>query len=466
MRRLPVFISIVAFLYVAIRVFTVALTHDEGWTYFEYVQYSVYKIVSGFSPRANNHILNTLLTKFCCLFSEHQFALRLPNLLAFALYLYAANKIAGILFKKPLLRTALVVCLITNYILLEFFGLCRGYGLGIGCMLYAIYQLLQYSYQPGNKKHLHYTLLFAIAATYANFAILNATVGIFLCAAWIHYRHEQKFIHAIKLPVLYGLVLLSLCAYPIWHLMQAHELYYGGNNFIDDTLSSMLIEYIGHGPFTTNKDISIILLIASLSIAALYTTIRTIKTKNITYALPVTILLIAIILAHVQFYLLHSLLPVSRTALYLYPLMMLTLFCAIALLYEHYRGVSMSLGCLLAAFNICICAPNLNFNHTREWWTDTYNREVLQYIDRDKAIHLVKLWGFFPTSNSLNYYIGREYNDKIDKMPCCITDYKEALQGDYDYLYLRDVDDMSTHPEYKRIQGYHDGAFVLYKKER
>jgi hypothetical protein len=250
--------------------------------------------------------------------------------------------------------------------------------------------------------------------------------------------------------------------------MQAHELYFGGsNNFIDDTLSSMLIEYIGHGLFTSNKAISIILLLTALGIAALYTIIRVIssKTSNI-LVLPATILVTAIILVHIQFYLFNSLLPVSRTALYLYPLMMLTIFCAVALLYEQHKRIGIAFGCLLAVFNIYVCAPNLNFYKTREWWDEANCREVLQYIDNDSGTRKIKLWGFYTSTNTFNYYIGREYTNTMGKMPCCITDYNEALQGDYDYLYLHDTDDMSAHPEYKRVQTYHDGAFILYKKER
>lgn len=457
-----------AFLYVAIRVFTVDITYDEAWTYFEYVQYPVYQIVSGYSPRANNHILNTLLTKLCCIVSTHQFALRLPNLLAFMLYLYSINKIADLLFNKSLLKIALVICVISNYTLLEFFGLCRGYGLGISCLMFAIYQLLQYP-NNHNNRHLHYALLFSIAATYANFSLLFATSGIFTCVIYISYRFKKTLWYSLKLLALYASILFILCAYPIWCLINADELYYGGkDNFINDTLSSLLVEYIGYNFYHAGKYVSIIVLSALLTISAACSFIGVSKKKSnaLVSVIPAIVLLIAILFTNLAFYIANSLLPISRTALYLYPLIILTAFSAIALLHQKHSVVATVLTCTWGLFNLFVCIPNLNFHQTREWWDEAYCSKVLQYISNDSKEKTITLWAFFPTTNTFNYYIEHRYADKMQQMPCCIKDYREAIVGNYDYLYLRNTDDVSAYHQYTPVQTYHDGAFILYKKQR
>ena len=70
-----------------------SLTHDEALTFARYVPYPIWQIVKYDMPHLdpNNHILNTLLTKLSTsVFGTQEWALRLPNSLAFLVYLLIA----------------------------------------------------------------------------------------------------------------------------------------------------------------------------------------------------------------------------------------------------------------------------------------------------------------------------------------------------------------------------------------
>src|SRR3569833_438230 len=106
MRYLFWLISLVTFTYVLIRSFTVTITSDEVWTLNGFAETPLWKIVTSKSPAANNHILNTILTKVCARFSTSEFSLRLPNIHALILNQNSCYKITGLLSKNRFIQLA------------------------------------------------------------------------------------------------------------------------------------------------------------------------------------------------------------------------------------------------------------------------------------------------------------------------------------------------------------------------
>ena len=75
------------FLVVLYKVLHVPVTIDELPAVFHYSKFNVWEIMMYPDHIPNNHILNTLLVKgSMLLFGQEQWAVRLPNLLAFLLY--------------------------------------------------------------------------------------------------------------------------------------------------------------------------------------------------------------------------------------------------------------------------------------------------------------------------------------------------------------------------------------------
>src|SRR6476620_1519387 len=86
--------------FVAARASLASVVHDEALTYFVFIKRSVRDIVIFHAPGSldNNHMLLTLLAKLSVsLFGLHEFTLRLPSVLAYALYLAS---LCGILRKN------------------------------------------------------------------------------------------------------------------------------------------------------------------------------------------------------------------------------------------------------------------------------------------------------------------------------------------------------------------------------
>jgi hypothetical protein len=120
---------------------------DEIFTYFTYVQSGSFQ--PGYAHiDANNHLLNSLVTRLSFLvFGDELWSLRLPNVLAFVLYAYSANKIR-LSFSDKAVGNAFAAAIFASWYVLSFFSLSRGYGLSLALLLYACYQLITVTQTP------------------------------------------------------------------------------------------------------------------------------------------------------------------------------------------------------------------------------------------------------------------------------------------------------------------------------
>ena len=88
--RIVLFIVIKYLIYNSkIRAVVLGITYDEAWTINDFVHQRVINILNYTPCDANNHILNTLAIKLVYfLTGASTFTTRLPNVLAFIVYLY------------------------------------------------------------------------------------------------------------------------------------------------------------------------------------------------------------------------------------------------------------------------------------------------------------------------------------------------------------------------------------------
>jgi len=136
-------LSTVVFVLIILRAFFIPFSHDEAATFFFYVQ------TNDFLPYqahvyTNNHILNSALATLCYhIAGSHRFVLRLPNVLSFVLLcvgIFKHFKYLKTLYSKIILITFFMLTL--NF--LDFFELCRGYGLSFGFIVLGLAYLMDY----------------------------------------------------------------------------------------------------------------------------------------------------------------------------------------------------------------------------------------------------------------------------------------------------------------------------------
>jgi len=117
-------LGLIAWVMVVLKAALVPITIDEASTYLDFVQSR--RFLPGLSKwEANNHLLNSFLTILSsALFGNKPFALRLPNVLMFGVFIFQAN----IFIQRTLqhFKSALTLSLLLFFspLIIEFFSLC------------------------------------------------------------------------------------------------------------------------------------------------------------------------------------------------------------------------------------------------------------------------------------------------------------------------------------------------------
>jgi hypothetical protein len=309
-----------AWIYVTARALHVAFTTDEAGTY---------GIIHGdttLADSANNQWLNTLLMKASqAAFGQSEWALRLPNVMAFGLYGGAGLAIVRGL--RPTARVVGLVVLLSDPFMLEFFGLARGYGLSLAFAAAAIACLvvIRQNTSPG----LEVVRLAAVGAAgtlafYANFASLNfvlAVIGTALVSLAIRAsRREVALSRRDRLSAIGALCLIAGALAPgvvqVEHLQTVGQLYYGsGHGFVAATIGS-LVETWGYnyqfiGPAELDWAVAAVAVLAVLYAAARLAATR--RWAKLQCAALVAVLAVAATL--VEATALGTLYPTDRTAL-------------------------------------------------------------------------------------------------------------------------------------------------------
>lgn len=434
-------VSIMLLVLNLLRVYKVSITHDEAYSYFFYITESYTEIISSTYATANNHILNSILSRFSITtFSDNLFFLRLPNVVAHAGYLLASFLLSIHLFRKKLWWSIIIFLLLQlNPFLFEFWGLARGYGLSIAFMLASIYQLLLYI--DGNKTgNLLFALLLLSLSVFSNFVLLNYAVG-FVCVLFIYWYSIYKQTKILKQVLLLvgSLILLSVLIWqPLESLINRNELYYGGEGgFVVDTVGSLI-----SNTFFTN-DINSLITITSWIMVALAVLVvsshtrKTIKNRKVTTGFVLSLLLLIPALSVIaQHYFLGSKFLINRTTLFFYPLIVLAFVYTLYDVHKKYRVTAKAIVFVIASLVMFNFVSNYNTKSSRSWYYDQHSQWVLQRIVNDNVdegkIVLYLDWWFTP---SMKYNIMQEYPEQF----AVLEGYNEVLYNseEYDYYLVR-----------------------------
>lgn len=431
-------LSFIPFISVVYKAAVVSITHDEALTISRYLHLPVSNIVSnnidGVLP--NNHILNTLATKLSSnLLGFSEIALRLPNVLSFVVYLFAAF-ILGKYLKSNWSKVLLWALLIYFPYLLDFYSLCRGYGMSIAFMMLSLAYFIKYRNDEKNK-HLHQSMCFGLLSVFANFSqayFLLPLVLVSLFIAIVEKKHKQLYI------TLAWSLLVALLAYvPLSVLINNGTLFGAGSDFWNNTFRSLLIGWLNiyHMQnenlfFAFQWFLTIVLVITTL--ATLYNAFKrrflNLSQQQIIVAIP----FISILIQWLGNVLFDRHLLSFRVALFLVPLVITGLVFS----FNHFfksKQATKCLGLTLSTLVIGLFFLQVNYKGVLEWEYDQNSKIAFKLVQAEAAtkqsnkkttigIH----WLFEP---SLNYYIKQDGKDLIEPV------HRWGFKGfDKDYYYV------------------------------
>ena len=438
-----------AFSYVIIRGFTVGITHDEALTY---------KIINGdevLKGTANHHWLNTQLSTLSTyLFGAKEFALRLPNILSFGIFWFFLFRIAQAFLKSSATRIALLLFLCGNPFILDFFSLCRGYGLSIAFVTASLYYLFRIVYLKGDSRAGHYLLGtgFSILAVSANLNTLNyflvAQALMFL--SLLVFKPKNRILLLGVLIILSGITLYFSLNH-LFFLKGKDELYFGTNN-IHTTIDNLICSAFYDRDGFENGLVLRYLFYGSM----LFTAFSIIRKKYLftpgTFAFTVLIGIFAALIAeHLLF---QSLYPINRSSLYLYPIILLAFLLNIQELKVRLLRISMvacSIGYLLLIFF------TYNLEKTITWWEDQHVKEAMLLIRndiKDESVHTIECsWIYEPV---INYY-HLEYQVPVHEV------FRDGIKYEAEYLLIQN--EWEAHKNYRTLFANRYSDLVVYKRK-
>lgn len=414
---------LLAFSYIFIRGFILGITHDEALTY---------KIIQGdeiLKGTANHHWLNTQLSSLSSfLFGAKEFALRLPNVLSFAVFWFFLYRIAKTFLNSSATQIACLLLLCGNPFILDFFSLCRGYGLSIAFVTASLFYLFRIVELKADSKLIHYYLAtaFCILALSANLNTLNYFLiaqGLTLLSA-IVFKLKNRVILLVSLVILSGIAFyFSLDR--LFFLKDQNELYFGTGN-----LNSSIDNLIYSGFYSRDGFVEAIILRYLLYALLLFAGFLAVRKKQLFSPGSISLIILASVFVALvaENFLFEALYPINRSSLYLYPIILLALLLNIDGLKSKTVRVSIFLcSWIFIAFNL----SSYNFSETMTWREDKSIKEAMLLIKediQDDSIHTAECtWIYEPM---INYY-RVEYQVPIQEV------FRDGIKYESDYLLIQ-----------------------------
>lgn len=454
----------------------IPVTHDEVPTPTHYVHFRIWEIMMYPDNSPNNHILNTLLTKFAMyLFGNGQWAVRLPNILSFGVYFYAAYQISKTLFSKDyILFFGCLAAFLCNPFLLDFFSVCRGYGLSNALLLCSVLFCLK-GYLNQKEQAIWWSLVFAVLASYANFTLLVFWSAVNIMAFLFFVNQYQKNKSFLTLFYKTGLIAIGCIAYaaliyvPI-HKMQSTDQFapWQSNGFFQDTIVSLV-----HNTMYGSKMIDLpsdyvavvavlIFFISGILLLDFWWNKGWGSVSKTPMFIAFMILALTVSVNILQTVILQTPNLTSRTALLFYPLFTFLIIAGLFHLANRRLLAARTLSGMIIVLGIWHLARTVSFDRVREWWFDANTFQVLQAIEteaskRQSQIYLKTNWIFYP---SLDFYVLTGQAPYLK-----LGDYYKDIDSlnYYDYYYIFDSDYPLLKNQYKIDEKYDGGSRLLLK---
>jgi hypothetical protein len=382
-------LAIALFAYVAVRAFTVSFTYDESFSYVHHVRQDILFLDAFDEMGANHHMLNVWgMWASRKLFGDTEAALRLPSLLAFALYLFASARIA-LLTTGSMLAMGSFLLLVLHPYLLDFFMLARGYALAHAFLMVAAWQSLVHL-RNGSLRN------FGVACAGAALSVFSlVSMFSFLLAfatfwgLWL-LRRNLRGEHMVR----HWLILLTAVALPVavmlpvaLGLRSGGSLYYGCDTFWDCTMRTIAeqLAYGAEGSGSPLHGLTLYLVAAGVVlIAAIIRAGRKVQhARSGGFLFATTTLLLVLLSMFLQKQFLDVQLPLTRTGLYLLPLCALAVVTGLHAWHDRgrYAGPASLLLCMPL---VVLFGRTANFHQVIEWNTTGAYRQALEAIAADR----------------------------------------------------------------------------------
>ena len=381
------------------------MTHDEAGTTDHLLQ-SYYQILNSREAfhSANNHILNSWLMKCSAsLFGVYEWSLRLPNVLAFALYYLAGIGVIRQLSLPHNWRFMGLVLLVVHPYVLDFFSLCRGYGLALSFQMLSLFFTLKYI-RDRKILNLHASVFACGLAVLSNMTwvyFLLAQMAWILSDQGMTDLKKQKLAgwRLMPLLVIFGGVLAMV--YRPYQWIQANgELKWGANGWFD-LQHTFAKDYLYNNTFF----IAVVFQIFSLVVFGLFFHIcvsyfkkkeNTIQADQVVFILILLLGLTALAILNRNFN--HTTYASGRRALLYFPILALMFI----LLLNASRNIRIRTGITgLLSIAWMISWSGFRMNAVREWSYDSATKSVFEHI-RNNAEEERKIavdWQFLPVMN-------------------------------------------------------------------
>ncbi len=406
------------FIYILARGVLLSITHDEALTF---------DILNGDLIRAttpNDHLLNTFLCgKSIRLFGASEWALRLPNMLAYLIYLVFSLRIL-IRLSDPVLLIAGFLLLHLNPFLLDFFSLARGYGLSIAFMTMSIYYLdVMFEDRRWDNVFLNIGAWgAAFAAVLANFTILvfylTALTGFVIFAAFELFRkYSQRKGIAALIAVVVNLVFLEYVARLTLKLHNGGQLFYGGQEgFLHDVVRSnfdCLLYFAQYGWVAEWFYTALLLTLPILAILGLRALWIKSAAPFVLFAFLLFVTAGFTILIH---YAQRVLYPTERMALFFYPLWTFAIiFCCSSVRQKAARYI------ITGFFALALSAHFLytvNLQYCYIWYYDRYTKDTVTLLEKERAqgreAQIGAHWKFGPAINFYQKTKGLNWLNRVE----------------------------------------------------
>ncbi len=398
--------------YVFYRAYFLSFTHDECLSY---------SIICGDqyqAKTANNHFLNTVFMHITnALWGNSEFSLRLPNALAFLLYLFFSLRLLRAASQKWLLFCLGFSLLLFNTFVLDFFSLARGYGLSLSFALGGFYFITKpipdnSSDSLFNKtlnKDILYSVLLAFFASLANLAMINFLITVLLIGGIKHvwYATERLLRWQYIVVAIATVIMLAVNINPLLYLKEAKQLYHGTAS-LNEAFTSVVehcfyfspYDYIAENLF---KVVCVIFWLLGITLTFLT---KGRSTQLLISSAVFIILLLGIISENLLF---EAKYPADRTTLIFIITGSMLIYHTLLALYDYSktgRGVANCLALTISVMMGYHFSVNANLEYSQVWRYDYGGKHVMQHIQQLTKNHQEEVtiryyWAFKP---SIQYY--------------------------------------------------------------
>jgi hypothetical protein len=358
----------ILFVLIALRAFFIPFSHDEAATFFFYVQSDDYLPYQA-HIYTNNHVLNSFLSNLCFhLAGSHRFVLRLPNIFSFLFLCFGVFKHFKYL-KTIYAKIILVTFFLLTINFLDFFELCRGYGLSFAFIVLGSAYLIDYFHDKKTGSFILFSLYLQLALA-ANLILVVLLTFLLFCVFVFQFKNKILFKPATIVTQILNIAILIFWIKFSFFYKEHGSLDAGvGDNYWVVTFKSLMSFIFGTDALW--MQIVVLISFAGILIFAIKTFFQTpvsinkLFTPQLFYIFTLVTLIIAF---YAQKKLLDVNFPEDRTGIFFYLLFVLSLAFAIDSLSVKISAI-LSLAFAIPSFLFFVLNYNLHdfssyFYHT------------------------------------------------------------------------------------------------------